>query len=78
MLPSSHGRPAGEGDVPRTRRREATAGRAAVAARAPRRGAAMAQDEYDSGGARVRAALIVIVAGLLVVRLFLAGGNPGM
>ena len=50
MLPSSHGRPAGEGDVPRTRRREATAGRAAVAARAPRRGAAMAQDEYDSGG----------------------------
>ena len=35
MPPSSHGRPTGEVDVPRTRWRAATAGRAAVAARAP-------------------------------------------
>ena len=35
MPPSSHGRPTGEGGVTRTRWRAATAGRAAVATRAP-------------------------------------------
>ena len=53
MPPSSHGRPTGEGGVTRTRWRAATAGRAAVAARAP---------SEEGGGGMIIAVNVAAVA----------------
>ena len=52
MPSSSHGRPTGEVDVPRTRCRVATAGRAAVAARAP---------SEEGGGGMIIAVVVAAV-----------------
>ena len=56
---SSHRRPTGEGDVPRTRWRAATAGRAAVAARAPSGGGGRRNDHCRRCRCRRAAAAVV-------------------
>ena len=66
MPPSSHGRPTGEGGVTRTRWRAATAGRAAVAARAP---------SEEGGGGMI---IAVDVAAVALPRAGCRAGRAGV